>query len=61
MGVALYMSAWIEIYRTREELNKYKRQVALYMSAWIEIYQSVDLPVQYNVALYMSAWIEIYR
>ena len=33
--VALYMSAWIEIY---EELNIFRRNnVALYMSAWIEI------------------------
>ncbi|CAL8902186.1 hypothetical protein BPJM79_90067 [Bacillus pumilus] len=34
--VALYMSAWIEIYGVfRHNLSKI---VALYMSAWIEIY-----------------------
>ncbi len=56
-GVALYMSAWIEI--CCEQANSWIRTVALYMSAWIEI---VARQLKYRsepVALYMSAWIEM--
>ncbi len=55
--VALYMSAWIEIYRPLESVIE--RNVALYMSAWIEIYRPLESVIERNVALYMSAWIEI--
>ncbi|QDZ96465.1 hypothetical protein D0438_16380 [Bacillus altitudinis] len=35
IAVALYMSAWIEIFRS--EAHEPGQEVALYMSAWIEI------------------------
>ena len=55
--VALYMSAWIEIFLLRVESNQ--EIVALYMSAWIEIRMGFPTLTSGLVALYMSAWIEI--
>ena len=55
--VALYMSAWIEIFPgTAEGVSL---DVALYMSAWIEIFRVWIIQQLYCVALYMSAWIEM--
>ncbi len=59
LGVALYMSAWIEIHNeARRILFCY---VALYMSAWIEMLREDAENAGIDVALYMSAWIEIGR
>ena len=55
--VALYTSAWIEIWRT----GNVRRTpcVALYTSAWIEIKGWMHACAAGRVALYTSAWIEI--
>ncbi len=42
MGVALYMSAWIEINRLYP-VEAFGPHVALYMSAWIEITLTANL------------------
>src|SRR5699024_493360 len=56
-GVALYTSAWIEIFVMSGSISI--SSVALYTSAWIEIFLVPPSPVSFPVALYTSAWIEI--
>ncbi len=55
--VALLVSAWIEIRRTK--LDLLRNPVALLVSAWIEIWCLPNCASGTFVALLVSAWIEI--
>ena len=55
--VALFVSAWIEIYLDKS--TNRSPFVALFVSAWIEIATYGYLPILSLVALFVSAWIEM--
>ena len=55
--VALFVSAWIEILQSNQEIVDFT--VALFVSAWIEIWYNVGDDDTQLVALFVSAWIEI--
>ena len=57
-GVALLVSAWIEI--RLDDIDQRGPDVALLVSAWIEIRKGRVIPTSPSVALLVSAWIEIH-